>query len=406
MSTPTGNSIHQFDPNNKCVGCGTDIAGLCPSTCPFETGAYGPAVLLRAAADRLPEHSAGVGYDISGALFSAALELVGEHQAASAADAAKQVLTNFLVDQWGPGAQEIRAEVVYRHGLFAHLPEIAQSLYAAAAQDDGIDFDADAFGEFPTSSTIGNSPFAVPTQVDAAGPDEECPVWRWEAPQGRYALLIGDPDDGGRGHCGTLAELEAFVVQQQAALRAAQRRQQAASDTPTTPPGLNLNVSKVLQELRGWAQAQLTGSSSALDNPGAAQAFLMLDRELSRGRPLPLGWVGDPDPASIDTSRVPGPDATSAPPPQTDAVVTSRVVTIYDLTARQRAELANELGVDRSVRRLPRARDASGVVVAGVKLDSRYGYDIEAAVAYAQRAGLRYVEVRETTFESGPTATA
>lgn len=94
-----------------------------------------------------------------------------------------------------------------------------------------------------------------------------------------------------------------------------------------------------------------------------------------------------------------GPDATDTPPPQPDAVVTSRVVTIYDLTARQRAELADELGVDRSVRRLPRGRDASGALT-GVKLDSQYGYDIDAAVAYARRAGLRYVEVREITFES------
>jgi hypothetical protein len=55
--------------------------------------------------------------------------------------------------------------------------------------------------------------------------------------------------------------------------------------------------------------------------------------------------------------------------------------------------------VDRSVRRLPRGRDASGELT-GVKLDSLYGYDLDVAVAYARRIGLQHVEVRETTFES------
>lgn len=82
-----------------------------------------------------------------------------------------------------------------------------------------------------------------------------------------------------------------------------------------------------------------------------------------------------------------------------DAEVTGRVVTIYHLTSRQRGELAGVLNVDRSVRRLPRGRDARGALT-GVKLDSQYGYDLDAAVAYARQAGLRYVEVRETTFES------
>jgi hypothetical protein len=296
MNTPMGRPSRQFDHNNECVGCGAHISEPHHPTCPFETGMYGPAVLLRAAAIRLREHPAGVGYNISEALFSAALELVGKDQAASAADRGKQVLSDFLVDQWGPSAQEIRSQVVYRHGLFTDLPDIARSMYAAAARHDGIDFDAE-FGEFPTSAT-GNSPYAVPTLVEVAGPGEECPVWRWEKPQGRHAMLLGDPDDGGIGYCGTLAELEAFVARQHAALKAAQQRQQAASDTPTTRAGLNLNLSKVLQELREWARAHMTGESSLLDNPGAAQAFLLLDRELSHCQLLPLDWAGNPDPGT------------------------------------------------------------------------------------------------------------
>jgi hypothetical protein len=41
------------------------------------------------------------------------------------------------------------------------------------------------------------SPWVVPTQVEVAGPDQECPAWRWEEPHGRHAMLLGDPDDGG-----------------------------------------------------------------------------------------------------------------------------------------------------------------------------------------------------------------
>jgi len=148
MKTSTGKPNLRWDHNNECVGCGAHLSDPCDPTCPFETGVFGPAVLLRAAAGRLREHPAGVGYDISAALFDAAMELVSRQDAAGATEQAKQVLTGFLVDQWGPSAEAIRGQVVYRHGLFSDLPEIARSLYAAASHD-GIDFDAEAFGEYP-----------------------------------------------------------------------------------------------------------------------------------------------------------------------------------------------------------------------------------------------------------------
>ena len=53
-----------------------------------------------------------------------------------------------LVASSGGKAEAIRDQVVYRHGLFTDLPEIAQSMYAAAARHDGIDFDPADFGEF------------------------------------------------------------------------------------------------------------------------------------------------------------------------------------------------------------------------------------------------------------------
>lgn len=149
MNASTGTPSRKFDHNNECVGCGAHLSEPCDPTCPLETGAFGPAVLLRAAAGRLREHPAGVGYDISAALFDAALELVGGQVAAGAAEQAKQVLTSFLVDQWGPNVEVIR--LVYRHGLFSDLSEIARSMYAAAASHDGVEFDTEAFGEFPVT---------------------------------------------------------------------------------------------------------------------------------------------------------------------------------------------------------------------------------------------------------------
>ena len=140
----------RLDHHHECVGCGAHLSDPCHPTCPFETGAFSPPVLLRAAAGRLREHSAGIGYDISGALFAAALDMVGPAQATGAADEARQVLTGFLVEEWGEQAEQIRAEVVYRHGLFSDLDNIAVSLYAAAARHDGLDFDPDTFGDVLT----------------------------------------------------------------------------------------------------------------------------------------------------------------------------------------------------------------------------------------------------------------
>lgn len=67
------------------------------------------------------------------------------------------------------------------------------------------------------------SPFTPPDLIEVAGPDQECPLWQWEEPRGRHALLLGDPDDGGIGYCGTLSELTEFAARMQDALEAAGR---------------------------------------------------------------------------------------------------------------------------------------------------------------------------------------
>jgi hypothetical protein len=88
------------------------------------------------------------------------------HRGASAA------LAGYLVEQWGTNAEPIRDQVVYHHGLFTDLPEIARSLYAAAARHDGIDFDADMFGEFPSDRAWPAFPRggAGPFPVDPSSP--------------------------------------------------------------------------------------------------------------------------------------------------------------------------------------------------------------------------------------------
>lgn len=148
MSQHTAIPDREIDHNDQCVGCGADAYGIsagdpCHPLCPFETGEFGPAVILRAANRRVRNHPAGVGYDIAGAIFAAALDLVGRDQAQALAGEARTVLADHLVGRWGPQAKEIHTQVVYRHGLFAQLDDITVSLYGAADQHDGNDVDPD-----------------------------------------------------------------------------------------------------------------------------------------------------------------------------------------------------------------------------------------------------------------------
>ena len=103
-----------IDHNNECVGCGAHFSEPCHPSCPFETGHFGPAVLLRAAAGQLTQHPAGVGYNISATLFATAVELVRGSAAGAASDEATAALADFLVASSGGKAEAIRDQVVYR----------------------------------------------------------------------------------------------------------------------------------------------------------------------------------------------------------------------------------------------------------------------------------------------------
>jgi hypothetical protein len=136
MSQDTTIPAREINDQDECVGCGAHLSDPCHPLCPFETGEFGPAVILRAANLRVRNHPAGIGYDLAGAIFAAAIDLAGRDQAQPLADASRAVLADYLVGQWGPKAQAIHSQVVYRHGLFAQLTEIAVSLYGAADQHD------------------------------------------------------------------------------------------------------------------------------------------------------------------------------------------------------------------------------------------------------------------------------
>lgn len=55
-TSPRAMQAREVDHNSECVGCGAHVSEPCHPTCLFETGQFGPAVILRAAARRLPQH--------------------------------------------------------------------------------------------------------------------------------------------------------------------------------------------------------------------------------------------------------------------------------------------------------------------------------------------------------------
>jgi hypothetical protein len=137
-----------WDHNHECVGCGAHFSEPCHPACPFETGEITASVVLRAAVINLPAHRAGIGYSIDSALWAAAIDLADDlDQVRHVTNAAHEALADFLVSQGADAS--IRSQLVLRQGLFTPIGQIARHMYAAAAHVDGIEFDADAFGEYP-----------------------------------------------------------------------------------------------------------------------------------------------------------------------------------------------------------------------------------------------------------------
>jgi hypothetical protein len=143
MTQVTAIPPRELDHRHECVGCGAHFSDPDAPSCPFETGEFGPAVILRAAAGRLTDRPAGIGCDINGALFATALEFVGRENAWEATTKASDALAEYQAQLGGEPARAIRDQLVYRLGLFATNDEITVSLYGAAALHDDIDFDPD-----------------------------------------------------------------------------------------------------------------------------------------------------------------------------------------------------------------------------------------------------------------------
>jgi hypothetical protein len=144
-------TIQRFDHNDTCVACReefiSDFDG-CGSDCPFETGEITAPVVLRYACKLLMQHPMGIGYDISQATFAAAQALTGEDRPYPLHEASVDAVAAFLTAKHGPDCGLSGAELLYRKGLFGQVDAIALTLYAAAADLEGTEFDPEDFGDF------------------------------------------------------------------------------------------------------------------------------------------------------------------------------------------------------------------------------------------------------------------
>jgi hypothetical protein len=145
----TTTTVTRYDHNDRCIGCGAHLADPCGPDCPMQTGQITAAVVLRYAAPRLPQYPAGVGYDVRDAIFGAAQDLLDSERPYPLAHDAAQILAEYLHQVVNPGSDLSGPQLIYRHGLFVGVAELACELYAAAAHSDGIDFDPEDFGDLP-----------------------------------------------------------------------------------------------------------------------------------------------------------------------------------------------------------------------------------------------------------------
>lgn len=124
-----------------CVRCGAGPFAPCRPTCAFEVGAVAVADLLRATAYQLPGQMAGNGYHIGSTLQYTGNSIVGDDRSATMWDEAMDAVAAVLPADDGKD----RDQLVWWYGLTHSLDDVARTLYAAAAQAEGIPFDAEAF---------------------------------------------------------------------------------------------------------------------------------------------------------------------------------------------------------------------------------------------------------------------
>jgi hypothetical protein len=148
-AAPRVTGTRQLDHNDECVGCGAHFSKACTFDCFFETGILDAAVVLRTAAHRLVAHPDG-GIDIRAAITAAVADLTTDPAQDQPVRAAHTVLGDYLEENaTGTDATFSVRALVVALGRLCNRNQVAVTLYAAAARHDGIEFDPDAFGDFP-----------------------------------------------------------------------------------------------------------------------------------------------------------------------------------------------------------------------------------------------------------------
>lgn len=149
----------QYDHNDQCIGCGAvrlpTVVGSpdgadywCTATCGFKTGTVSPAMILRAAANRLERFPRGLGADLRAALDAAAVALIRtEHTRGAGEDLDVEDLVESARDALGAYFDEVTgpdaipgAELVDEYGVLVPRRMLAETLYLAAARNDGATF--------------------------------------------------------------------------------------------------------------------------------------------------------------------------------------------------------------------------------------------------------------------------
>ena len=132
-SAPAHRAPRSYDANGECVGCGASFGQPCQRHCPYRTGRFDTATVLRLAGARLDNHrNTGIGFDVWGALYTAARALFGPSEARDRAIDAQHLLAAHLATRRGVSLEPSVAMAVSRYALFADTEEMTSALYGAA----------------------------------------------------------------------------------------------------------------------------------------------------------------------------------------------------------------------------------------------------------------------------------
>jgi hypothetical protein len=151
----------RHDHNGQCIGCGAfrlpTVVGApdgedywCASTCGFRTGTVSPAMILRAAARSLDRFPRGRGADLRAVLDAVAVALTRTEDTRGAGEdldvedlveSARDALAAYFDEVAGPDAVLPGAEFVDQYAVIVPRQMIAETLYFAAARNDGVEFD-------------------------------------------------------------------------------------------------------------------------------------------------------------------------------------------------------------------------------------------------------------------------